>query len=303
MMMEQPVSRSRWVVVLLVVLPLWLCLSAGGAVWYLLHREKKAAALEQQRFSRAVSATALEDDVRKLTHLVGERNTTSQSAAKNLTRAAAMIEGSLGPSNIGYVVTRTPGPAEWPLIHVRILGKNTDEPAVWIVGAYDSRQSSPGAEANATGVAAIMAAAQALAAETPERNIHFAFLPHWNDPTSLGLETARKFAELAGRPSVVLCVEAMGAGPELWLSSRDDAAAPLSKTAGLGSVKTAAVIGAGADSGLSDQLFEIGLPAVRVATRPLVGAHEPDDALPAATTLAAASGCLVELVRRCADTR
>jgi hypothetical protein len=303
MMTEQPASRPRWVVILLVVLPLWLFVSAGGAVWYFLHREKKAAAMEQQRFSRAVSAAALEDDVRKLVNLVGERNTTSESAAKNLTRAASMIEGALGPSNIGYAVTRTPGPAEWPLLHVRIRGKNTDEPAVWVVCAYDSRQGRLGAEANATGVAAIMAAAQALAGETPERNIHFAFLPHWNDPASLGLETARKFAELAGKPSAVLCVESMGAGAELWLSSRDAAAAPLSKTTGLGSVKGAEVICAGGDSGLSDKLFEIGLPAVRVATRPLVGEDEPDAALPAATTLAASSGRLVELVRRCANTR
>jgi hypothetical protein len=303
MMTEQPASRPRWVVILLVVLPLWLFVSAGGAVWYFLHREKKAAAVEQQRFSRAVSATALEDDVRKLVNLVGERNTTSASAAKNLTRAASMIEGSLGPSNIGYAVKRTSGPGEWPLLHVRIRGKNADAPGVWVVCAYDSRQGRPGAEANATGVAAMMAAAQALAVETPYRNIHFAFLPHGNDPASPGLETARKFAELSGKPSVVLCVEAMGAGAELWLSSRDTAAAPLSMTVGIGSVKGAEVICAGDDSDLASKLFEIGLPAVRVATRPLVGADEPDAALPAATTLAAASGRLVELIRRCANPR
>jgi hypothetical protein len=301
MMTGQVERRPRWVALLLVILPLWLLASGSGAIWHFLHLEKKAAAAEQERFSRSVSETALADDLRKLVEIVGERNGSSESAVKNLTRAAAMIEGSLGPSNIGFAVNRTPGPADWPLLHVRIRSKNEDAPGVWIVCTYDSRPGRPGAEANASGVAATLAAAQALAGEKPDRNIHFAFLPHGNDPDSPLLETAARFAKMAGSPATVLCVEAMGTGPGLWLSSRDTAAAPLSLAAGLGSVKGAEVVCIGDDSDLASALFDIGLPAVRVATRPLVTADEKDDALPSSAILAASTGRLVELIRRCAN--
>ena len=60
------------------------------------------------------------------------------------------------------------GPADWPLIHVTLRGKNPDSPAVWVLTSYDSRPGSPGVEANATGLAATLAAAQALAGDTPD---------------------------------------------------------------------------------------------------------------------------------------
>lgn len=303
MMSDETVKRPRWVGLLLVILPLWLVASGGVAMWYFLQRDKKLETAEQQRFSRSVSETALADDVRKLVEVVGERNGASEQASKNLSRAAAMIEGSLGPSNIGFAVARVPGPADWPLLHVSITGKNPDAPAVWIVCAYDSRPGSPGADANATGVAAMLAAAQALAGEKPTLSVHFVFLPHGNDLDSPLVETAGKFAKLAGKPAALLCVEAMGNGGELWLSSRDTDAAPLNQAAGLGSVKGAEVICMGDDADLASVLFQLGLPAVRVATRPLVAADEADATLPAAAKLADSTGRLVELIRRCANPR
>jgi hypothetical protein len=296
-------KRPRWVGLLLVILPLWLITSGGVAMWYFLHRDKKLETEEQQRFSRSVSATALADDVRKLVEIVGERNGSSEAASKNLSRAAAMIESSLGPSNIGFAVSRTPGPSDWPLLHVRILGDAPEAPAVWVVCAYDSRPGSPGAEANATGVAATLAAAQALAGEKPPVSVHFAFIPHGNDLDAPLLETAQKFAEIAGNQSALLCVEAMGSGDELWLSSRDTSAAPLAKAAGLGAVKGSEVVCMGDDTDLASVLFQIGLPAVRVATRPLVAPNEADSMLPASDSLAASTGRLVELIRRCAKQR
>ena len=288
---------------LLVILPLWLLLSAGGAVWYFLHQEKNKAMEDQERFSRVVSATSLADDVRKLVDLVGERNTSSESAGKNLTRAAAMIEGSLGPSNIGFAVKRASGPAVWPLLHVSILGADPAASALWVVCAYDSRPGSPGVESNATGVAAMLAAAQALAGEKPTYRVHFAFIPHGSDPDSPVVECVAKLAQMIGKPHAVLCVESMGGGEALWLSSRDTSALPLGEIVGLGEVKGAEVVCMGDDVDLASVLFEIGLPAVRVATRPLVGSTEKDETMPTASTLAGSTGRLVELIRRCASRR
>lgn len=296
-------KRPRWAGALLVILPLWLVVSGVAALWYFQHREKKQAQVEQARFARTISEASLTDDLKKLVEIVGERNEASESAGKNLSRAAAMIEGALGPSNTGYSVRKEQGPAGWPLIRVLVKGKKEHAPALWVVSSYDSRPGSVGVEANATGLAATLAAAQAIAGDQPEAGIHFVFLPHANDPESPILKTAAKLKTMTANASAILCVEAMGGGEELWLSSRDTDAVPLSMIQGLGSVRGADVICLGDDADLSSVLFEMGLPAVRVATRPLVGVDEADSRLPSPATAAASAGRLVELIRRCAGLR
>jgi hypothetical protein len=296
-------KRPRWIVVLLVILPLWLVVSGIVALWYFQHRDKKQARVEQDRFAKTISEVSLTDDLKKLVEIVGERNGASVSAGKNLSRAAAMIEGALGPSNTGYAIRKEQGPSDWPLIRVLVRGKKESAPALWVLSSYDSRPGSVGVEANATGLAATLAAAQAMAGDQPEAGIHFVFLPHANDPESPILETAAKLKNMAVNASAILCVEAMGGGEELWLSSRDTDAAPFLKIQGLGAVRGADVICLGDDADLSSVLFEMGLPAVRVATRPLVMADEADSQLPSPANVAASAGRLVELIRRCAGLR
>jgi hypothetical protein len=300
-MTEPQQKRPRWVVWMLVILPLWLLLSGAGSVWYFLHREKQEELAGQQRFARSVSQSALADDLSKLVGIIGERHASSPDAAKNLSRAAAMIEGSLGPSNTGFEVRRERGPVDWPLLHVAIAGKNPALPEVWVVCSYDSRPGTPGVEANATGIAAVMAVAQALAAEQPRAGVRFVFMPHANDPGSPVAETAAVLARLIGKARAILCVEAMGAGEVLWLSSRDAEAAPLELAQGLGMVRGAETVGIGEQADLASVLFDLGLPAVRVSTRPQLPAGDADAALPPPAVLAASSGRLVELIRRCAN--
>ena len=301
--MEDLKRRPRWVTLLLVLLPLWLVGSGGGALWYYFHREKKQALVEQERFAQNVSAPLLGDDLRKIVEVIGERNASSESAAANLSRTASMIEGLLGPSNTGYAVRQNKGPAKWSLLQVTLTGKNPDAPAVWVLTSYDSRAGSRGAESNATGLAATLAAAQALARDKPKVSVHFLFMPHANDLESPVIETAAKFLALAkpaGPPKAMLCVESMGAGEPLWLSSRDTTAAPLNLVSGLGAVYGAEVVCLGEDTDLASTLFEMNLPAVRVSTRPLLLPDEADDRVPFAPTVAASTGRLIELIRRCA---
>ncbi len=295
-------KRSGWVPFMLVLLPLWLIGSGGGALWYYFHKEKKQALMEQERFSQAVSIPLLTDDLRKLLEVIGERNGSSEIAAANLSRTAVMIEGLLGPSNTGYAVKSNRGPANWPILQVSIAGKDTKAPALWIVSSYDSRAGSRGVEANATGLAATLAAAQAMAGDKPSVAVHFIFLPHANDPDSPVVETAGKFSELvksAGGAKAILVVEAMGAGEMLWLSSRESSAVPLNLAAGLGAVHGAEDICLGDDTDLASTLFEMNLPAVRIATRAHLAADEPDEKAPFAPTVAASAGRLIELIRRC----
>jgi hypothetical protein len=295
--------RSPWVKLLLVLLPLWLIGSGAAALWYYFHLEKKQVQAVQERFAQNVSSSLLADDLRKIVEVIGERNASSETAAANLSRTASMIEGLLGPGNTGYSVNKITGPAAWPILQVTIQSKNTTAPAVWVLTSYDSRPGSRGAEANATGLAATLAAAQALAGDKPSAPIHFVFLPHANDLGSPILETVTKFSELTKSNSplkAILCVEAMGAGESLWLSSRNTEAAPLNLVSDLGKVYGAEVVCLGDNNDLSSVLFEMNLPAVRVATRALLAPDEKDEQLPFAPTVAASTGRLIELIRRCA---
>ncbi|HVJ46957.1 MAG TPA: M28 family peptidase [Luteolibacter sp.] len=299
--MSSEKRRFRWAPLLLFIIPVWLILSATVGIWLLFRHEKKQAEIEQERFSQAVSSDLIADDLKKLVTVLGERNTSSDSAAATLTRTASMIEGLLGPSNIGYPVKRHRGPASWPILQVTIKGTSAENP-VWVIASYDSRPGSPGADANASGVSAAIAAAQALAAEKPVKPIHFAFIPHANDPESPVLETADELIKLLreNKPSAILVVEAMGSGESLWLTSRDTEATPLSKIDGLGKVVGAEVACLGEDSDLASVLFEMNQPAVRVATRAIVTPGEPDNREPFAPTVAASTGRLIELIHRLA---
>lgn len=301
--MSDEVSHRKprlWLVALLVILPAWLLVSGGLAIWHYFHKEEKEAGKQKEAFSRAVSEVLIRDDLAKFVGVIGERHASSESAAASLGRAASMIEGTLGPSNTGYEIKRLQGPASWPIIYVTIPGSKRTLPPLWITCAYDSRQGDPGVEANATGVVATLAAAQALAGSTPERDVVFVFLPHGNDAESPAIETAAKLSELAREAHAILCVEAMGAGAELWLTSRDTNAPPLAFISGLGSIRGAEVVCLTEDSDLASTLFEMNRPAVRVGTRATLSPDEADRSAPDPAVLAASSGRLVELIRRCA---
>ena len=299
-MSEEPEKRVSWMPVMLVALPLWLVASGAFAMWYYFRQERAESLVEQARFATSVSQSLIGDDLRKMVEVIGERHGSSESGAKNLTRAAAMIEGLLGPTNAGYAISKIRGPGEWPLIQVTLRGKDPQLPEVWVVSSYDSRPGSKGVEANATGLVATLAAAQAMAADQPRASVHFVFIPHANDLDSPVMETLTKLREIIGEAAAILCVEAMGAGDQLWISSRDAEARTLGLIDGLGSVRGAEVVCLGDDVDTASVMFEMGLAASRVATRPMVIASESDDQLPSVATLAASTGRLIELIRRCA---
>ena len=246
------------------------------------------------------------DDLRKITTLIGERHTLGEGPAKNLTRAASWIEGLLGPSNTGYVIAKKQGPLQWPILVAKLPGKDPDKSAVWIISAYDSRAGSNGIEANATGLVASIAAARALAGSEVNSNIHFAFLPHFNHLESPRTETAALLKNLiaeSGLPKAVLCIEAMGTQAALQASSRD---ATLLANLPLHDLATAVEPDPTClddDKDLASVLFEMGLPAARIATRPPLTNEERDDPMPTEATVAQSAIHLTELIKRCVNSR
>jgi hypothetical protein len=298
-MAEAEPNRRKWLVVVLLTLPLWLLISAGIGIWLHFKGEEREAREEVARYAKEVSRASLEGDLKTLAATIGERNSLVEAG---LTKAAAWIEGTLGPSNAGFTVSRIAGPGggQWPLLRVTIPGNKPELPAVWLVAAYDSPEKSRGVEA-ATAVVAELAAAQALADVKPARTIHFWFLPHGNERTPRVAPTLAKLRQgvpAEQPPAVVLCLDAMGAGEELWVSTRDTPSPVIALVGNLGKIVGAEVVCLNDADGLFSELSALGLPAVRVATRAPVALGENDEILPPAERVAAATGRLVELTRR-----
>ncbi|MCW1913670.1 hypothetical protein OJ996_08790 [Luteolibacter sp. GHJ8] len=299
---ESAPRRNPRIALLLWILPLWLVVSAGFSIWFYFRKQASDAQVEQIRFATAVNDADLKGDVDKFLGFVGQRH---PGSPQGLNRAAAMIEGSLGPANAGYKVERLRGPTleagQWPLLLVTLRGREEELPPLWIVVGYDGRPGSLGAEANASGVASAMAAAHALADAHPKRAVVFAFIPHAYDSDSPLADTFAILKQRIGSASSVLVVEAMGAGEKLMVSSRDAENPALRLVDGLGEVAGAETICMEDDFDLSSALFEMNLPAVRVATRPVVRADEADDTAPDSAKHAAATRALVSLIEKLSD--
>ena len=302
-MTEEPAPRrDRRIALLLWLLPLWLVASGGFGIWYYFRLQAAEEQVEQIRFATEVSRKGLQDDVGKLLGFVGERHT---GAPQGLTRAVAMIEGALGPSNAGYKVERLRAPetpaGRWPVLIATLRGEEPGLPPLWVLAGYDARPGSLGAGANASGTASVMAAAHALAGVKPRRSVVFAFIPHAYDPESPLTETLGILRKRIGEASEVLVVEATGAADKLLVSSRDAESRALRVIDGLGEVAGAETICMEDDFDLSSALFERDLPAVRVSTRPVVRADEADDSAPDPALHAAATKALVALIAKLSD--
>lgn len=298
--MAEAEKKSRFIPWLLVLLPLWLVVSGAFGLVKYFKDEKADAAREELRFARSVSEESIADDLRKTIQVIGERNI---AKPQKLSAIASMIAGALGPANTGYEVKTIDGPAGFPILMVGVSSAKEGAAPVWILTSYDSPRGSPGAEKNASGLAATVAAAQALADSKPSRPMRFLFLPHANEADAPILETAMAVAKIireAPAPRAILCIEAMGDAESLILSSRDTTAIPSKEFEGLGQVLGAEVICLGDDFDLASTLFEMDLPAIRVSTRPTLLPDEKDDRIPFAPTVAASAGRLVELIQRLA---
>ena len=297
----EPAKPRRAYALLLVGLPMWLAISAGGALWWYFELEEKEALTRQAAFAKEISVSSLSDDLRKFTTLIGERHTGNDKAAANLGRAASMIEGLLGPSNTGLEIRRVRGPGDWPLLETAIPARQPDAPSIWILTGYDAPRGTRGGQFNASGLAAVLATAQAAAGDTPDVHLRFLFLPHLHESEAPVPDTLRLAAETMtrhGEVRAVLWVEAMAAGPQLLLSANRPESLPADFLTDIG-----VVVPGGHGLPKNDPVPAwLGDAIVRVSTRAPLSPGENNDEVPSPANTADAAGKLLELLRRMAKT-
>ncbi len=132
-----------------------------GALWWLKFPEHRPVELAELTEEEEQLAAEMASDVRHLAVDIGPRNVTYH--AKGLALAAAFIEQEW--LAMGYAVSRQTveadaGPSDNLIID--LPGQNPEAPVVIIGAHYDTFRHSPGANDNASGVAALLALSRHL---------------------------------------------------------------------------------------------------------------------------------------------
>ena len=160
----------------------------------------------------AARATRLQAHVESLATEIGERNLHNFPAA--LERAATYVEAELAQQ--GYAVERQvfeAGGAPTRNLIVEIPGKI---PEIVVIGAhYDSAPGTPGANDNATGVAALLELSDRYRGKQPHRTLRFVVFtneePPWFKSDEMGsLVYARSCAEAGDDVVAMVSLETMG---------------------------------------------------------------------------------------------
>ncbi|MCF6313444.1 MAG: M28 family peptidase [Verrucomicrobiales bacterium] len=144
--------------------------------WFMPRQAKRPDARERQfaqMMRKEVNRKDLESYVRVLAEDIGERHT---GELESLQAAAFFIESSLGASNMGYRVQRqkyTAGEQEVWNLEVTVPGNGKSEEVVVIGAHYDTVAGSPGADDNASGVAALLSLANAFIGTENGRTLKF----------------------------------------------------------------------------------------------------------------------------------
>lgn len=156
----------------------------------------------------------LRADVESLAGTIGERNVLSKPA--QLEAAAQFIEDSLRASGlqpqsqwykIGHTQCRN--------IEAEIRGTSRPEEVVIVGAHYDSVVESPGADDNASGVAAMLALARSFEAIRPSRTLRFVAFTN-EEPPYFGTEEmgslvyAKKCRQQGDRVVAMLSIESVG---------------------------------------------------------------------------------------------
>ncbi len=205
-------------VIRLLILGLPVGLLVGGIIAMILYfRDEASAAARSARGdnSQPVSRRELLAHVRTLAKTIGPRHL---GAPAQLAATIKYIEGTLGPANLGYKVARETykvGDIDCHNLIVELPGTQKKDEIVIVGAHYDTVLTTPGADDNASGVAACMNLAQAFAKTENERTLRFVFFANEEPPyfqtDNMGSLVHAKLSKRRGDQIVaMLSLETMG---------------------------------------------------------------------------------------------
>lgn len=214
-------DQSKWYGIGLVVLPLgFVVLGAISLAIFFLKADGDAVNERKNAenagiFRKGISRADLESYIEMLASTIGERNVANYD---NLQRAATWLESALGPNNMGYQVERQTyqvGGKDCHNIEVQITGRGKPDEIVIVAAHYDSASGTPGADDNASGVAALVCLANAFVGTTPERTLRFVGFtneepPHFQTSSMGSYVYAKRCQQREENVVAMLSLESLG---------------------------------------------------------------------------------------------
>lgn len=208
-------TQQRVVRIFILGLPIGLII--GGVIAMVLYFRDDASKADHGHSPRAVSRDEIESQVNMLSKMIGSRQ---MGEPVRLRATIKYIEGTLDPTNLGYKVahqTYKVAGVECHNLVVELPGTHHDHRhEILIVGAhYDSVPGTPGADDNASGVAACMSLAQAFYKSSNARTIRFVFFaneepPYFQTENMGSLVYAKGCRERGENIIAMLSLESMG---------------------------------------------------------------------------------------------
>lgn len=175
-------SPSRVYKVLLMILPVGVVLGTIVFMFMYFHNERRDEREHAVIASHGIRVSDLDDMVGKFTDRIGVREVESKQGREGLKSAASMIEGRLGPQNVGFPVKKDKGEAAhgllWKSLWVDIRGKERPENIIIAAVSF----SGAGEVADGNAVSTLMMLASSMAREELARTIRFVFLPLEKSP-------------------------------------------------------------------------------------------------------------------------
>ena len=206
--MKRTFSTRLWIILTLVLL-------LGGGVFYMtdMPGDSHAGALPPLSADEMLLRDRLERHVTVLAGAIGERNVWRHEA---LETAAGYIEETL--RDMGYPVAAQAYAAEGKVVRnleAEITGTLWPDEVVLIGAHYDTVQGSPGANDNASGVAALLEIARRLAGKRPARTVRFVAFVNEEPPLFYSQEMgsrvyARRARERGDNIVAMLALETIG---------------------------------------------------------------------------------------------
>jgi len=211
-------DSQRLIQVFLVGLPLSII---GLGVFAMFYYFRGGTTSEQIEFTNALMRKPVEKEelracVLALADKIGERNL---AKGRSQEIAAKFLESSLGVSNMGYQVRqqrfRTPDGYDCVNLEVELTGTGRRGEIVVVGAHYDSASGSPGANDNATGVAALLGLANAFVGSKNLRTLRFvAFAneepPYFQKDGMGSRQYAKRCRERNENVVAMLCLESLG---------------------------------------------------------------------------------------------
>lgn len=173
--MSEPSPRKYKI--LIMILPVGVVIGTIVFMIAYFHMEREELRERSVIASYGLRVGDLEDMVSKFSDRVGERSRNSESGRKGLKQAASMIEGRLGPQNVGYRVNKGDGLVMdgliWKSLWVDLRGERSPEDVVMVAVAY----AGAGQDADANCLSTVMMLASSMARESHACTLRFVFLP------------------------------------------------------------------------------------------------------------------------------